>query len=470
MNELPTLNKFGEQLDLLREFAERGEVEKASVTAQSIFENYVYVRDKFLRQEDELLIAAETIAESEEKVDKLEIKLKQALTAYNSDFELFRKFCGALEYAHKLKKLSELPDMLGSIAKELGVHKISVVLDRKLCEGMPDSGIPLFFLKGCTRFIDATLRKADNRIFIGPISRMMRPDIFFGDPAMKPGSGGSCFAFGLMDKYKPEEMIGLLSIYDPSTSRFNPEMGTDFLEHFCNSIASTIIDVINHQKAIILREDVNRITHHDLKTPLNAVINLPHLLLSGEENLEKREMLKGIQDSGYRMLALINRSYDLYKMESGNYRLAPENVDLIKILQRIELDLKDLIESKKSALQIIVNNEKWNGKEGFYLKGEELLLFSMLANLIKNGFEATPDGQNVTVTLSEEDSFLITVHNYGAVPVSIRKTFFEKYSTDEKVGGTGLGTYSARLIAKVHGGDISMTSSDEEGTFVIVKI
>ncbi len=470
MNDLPTLNKFGEELDLLKQLSERGEIKKASVKAQSIFENYAAMRDMFLRQEDELFAAKEALEESEDKIEQLEKKLKEALTSYNSDFGLFRKFCRSLDYANKLKDLSELPDMLKRITAELGVHRVSIVLDRKLCEGLPDPGIPLFFLKGCSRFIDATLRKADNRIFIGPISRMMRPDIFFGDPAMTSGSGGSCFAFGLMDKYRPDEMIGLLSIYDPFVSRFNPEMGTDFLEHFCSSIASTIIDVINHQKAILLREDVNRITHHDLKTPLNAVINLPHLLLADEDNLEKREMIKGIQESGYRMLGLINRSYDLYKMESGNYRLDPENVDLIKIIQRIEFDLMDLIESKKSALEIIVNKEKWNGKDGFYFKGEELLLFSMLANLIKNGFEATPDGKNVTVTLSEEDGYLILIHNYGTVPVSIQKTFFEKYSTDGKIGGTGLGTYSASLIAKVHGGEINMTSSDAEGTSVTIKI
>ncbi|MBI9112987.1 HAMP domain-containing sensor histidine kinase [Maridesulfovibrio ferrireducens] len=470
MNDLPTLRKFGEQLDVLKLFAEQGEVKKASALAQSIFENYVFVRDMFLRQEDDLLSAGNALAESEDKAEKLEAKLKLALAAYNSDFELFRKFCRALDYANTLKDLSDLPDMLKDIANELGVHRVTVVLDRKLCEGLPDSGIPSFFLKGCMRFIDSTLRNTGNRVFIGPLSRMMRPDVFFGDPEMSPESGGSCFAFGLMDKYSPDEMIGLFSLYDPSVSRFHPEMGTDFLEHFCSSIASTLIDVINHQKAMILREDVNRITHHDLKTPLNAVINLPHLLLAEEKDPDKIEMIQAIQDSGYRMLGLINRSYDLYKMESGTYNVVPENVNIIPMIQRIELDLTDVIKSKNSALHIFVDKAKWNGEEGFYVRGEELLLFSMLANLIKNGFEATPEGKPVTVAFSSEDNFSIAVHNYGTVPAAIRKTFFEKYSTSGKKGGTGLGTYSASLIARVHGGEIDMISSDEEGTLVTVKI
>ncbi|WP_031484550.1 sensor histidine kinase [Maridesulfovibrio frigidus] len=470
MNDLPTLKKFGEQLDILKQFSEQGEVKKAGALAQSIFENYVFVRDMFLRQEDRLLAAEDSLSDSELKAEKLEVSLTQALSSYSSDFELFGKFCRALDHVNTLKNIADLPNMLDDIAGELEVTKVSVVLDRKLFAGLPDSGLPTFFLKGCMQFIDATLKTDGNRIFIGPISRMMRPDVFFGDPDMGPEKGGSCFAFGLMNKYNPDEMIGLLSIYDPSVSRFNPEMGTDFLEHFCSSIASTLVDVVTHQKAIVLREDIDRITHHDLKTPLNAVINLPHLLLAEEEDPDKIEMVKAIQDSGYRMLGLINRSYDLYKLESGTYDLDPTDVNLIPLLQRIDLDLMDLIKAKNSVLQIFVNKETFEGGEFFVVRGEELLLFSMLANLIKNAFEATPEGKPVSVGLEGGDKSSIIIHNYGTVPEPMCKNFFEKYATFGKKGGTGLGTYSASLIAGIHNGEIKMLSTEDEGTVVTVLI
>jgi signal transduction histidine kinase len=57
------------------------------------------------------------------------------------------------------------------------------------------------------------------------------------------------------------------------------------------------------------------------------------------------------------------------------------------------------------------------------------------------------------------------VINQGEVPAEIRERFFEKYATSGKSRGTGLGTYSARLIARAHGGDIAMQS--QSGTVTV---
>jgi two-component system sensor histidine kinase/response regulator len=68
------------------------------------------------------------------------------------------------------------------------------------------------------------------------------------------------------------------------------------------------------------------------------------------------------------------------------------------------------------------------------------------------------------------ESAIIRIHNTGSVPVDIRETFFEKYSTSGKPGGTGLGTYSARLIAETLGGDIKLETSDETGTSITIEL
>lgn len=470
MDNLPSLKKLGEKLDLLKKLKDEGHDEQAEALAQNIFENYAFARDNCLRMEDNLIATRNTITELESNNRNLEQKLKETLAAYNSDFRTFQRFSNAQTYVNNLKSVSALPDILGQIASELGAYKISIVLDRDTCSGLPLDGIPTFHLKGCMRYIDATLCKEKNRIFIGPISKMMRPDIFFGDPDMSPENGGSCFAFGLMDKYHPERMIGLLSFYDPSVERYHPEMGTDYLEHFCSSLASAVTDVITHQKSELLHQDVDRITRHDLKTPLNAVINLPHLLLASETDHSRKEMIKSIQDSGYKMLALINRSYDIYRMESGSYVLKPEKVDMLPMVGQIRMDLLDRIESKRLELVITVNGQAPDGAAVFFVQGEELLLFSMLANLLKNSVEAAPENSSVNIAFSDSEGATVRIHNLGEVPPAIRDIFFEKYSTAGKAEGTGLGTYSAKLIANVHGGDIKMETSAVNGTTVTVTL
>lgn len=64
----------------------------------------------------------------------------------------------------------------------------------------------------------------------------------------------------------------------------------------------------------------------------------------------------------------------------------------------------------------------------------------------------------------------VAIHNFGAVPEGMRERFFEKYATAGKSTGTGLGTYSARLIAETQRGGIRMDTSETEGTTITVSL
>ncbi|MFN2343184.1 MAG: histidine kinase dimerization/phospho-acceptor domain-containing protein, partial [Desulfonatronovibrio sp.] len=66
-------------------------------------------------------------------------------------------------------------------------------------------------------------------------------------------------------------------------------------------------DVTSIKQVQRLKEDIDRITQHDLKTPLNGIISLPQLLMM-DSNLteEQHEMLQQIRSTGYRMLDMIN--------------------------------------------------------------------------------------------------------------------------------------------------------------------
>lgn len=226
------------------------------------------------------------------------------------------------------------------------------------------------------------------------------------------------------------------------------------------------------EDAAALREEMARITRHDLKTPLNGVIGFSSLLLDKDSGLneEYMEMLNGIKDSGYQMLEMINRSHDLYKMETGNYQCQAEFVDVLVILKKIVNESKLTIESKKLAVEIKLNGKPAIENDTFAVKGEYLLCYSMFANLFKNAIEASPNRALVTISLNKEQTAIITIHNQGAIPKEIRSRFFEKYVTADKVDGTGLGTYSAKLMAETQGGSIHFDTSDFTGTTITVQL
>ena len=219
-----------------------------------------------------------------------------------------------------------------------------------------------------------------------------------------------------------------------------------------------------------LREDMERVTRHDLKNPLTGVFSGVELLEScGYVNAEQKEYIDIIKESAHKVLQLINFSLDLFKMEQKIYRLVPVDVAILEILHRIEQELSGLIRLRESGVRIRVNGGPPSSKDPVVLRGEPLLFYSMLVNLIKNAVEAGPVGEKVDVDLTLDDQGArVEIHNQGQVPEVVRERFFDKYVTHGKTEGTGLGTYSARLIAHTLKGEISMTSSQADGTRIAI--
>lgn len=224
----------------------------------------------------------------------------------------------------------------------------------------------------------------------------------------------------------------------------------------------------NHQlqEAAKLRDDIERITRHDLKSPLSVILAYPQLIeMDGNLNSSQLDGLNEIVIAARRILDMINRSLDLYKMEEGRYQLRPERVVLQSVISGVIKECSVIA----SQLSVRIECDLDSVYGGIW--GESLLCHTMLVNLIKNAIEASPSGAVVRVRAeSSADKCHIFVHNFGAVPEQIRENFFDKFTSCNKATGTGLGTYSARLCAEVQGGEIKMETNDQQGTTVIVTL
>jgi signal transduction histidine kinase len=225
-------------------------------------------------------------------------------------------------------------------------------------------------------------------------------------------------------------------------------------------------------EAARLRDDIDNIMRHDLKGPLTSIIGWPYLIMK-DVPLEPMYVraLKSIEESGYMMLNMINRSLDLFKMERGIYNYIPQPVDLVKTLVKVVADQETSARSKELNLVILVEGRPAVDATSFMVKADELLVFSLFSNLVKNAVEASPQHGSIQVSLDRDtDQGLITVANQGEVPEDIRDRFFDKYITRGRHGGTGLGTYSARLMAETMKGSIGLESSPAEGTKIKVSL
>lgn len=214
-----------------------------------------------------------------------------------------------------------------------------------------------------------------------------------------------------------------------------------------------------------LREDVERMSRHDLKTPLNSIIGVTRLLREDAGVLpEHRELLAITERAGYRMLEMVNLSLDLSRMELGTYDFTPQAVNLVDVVSRVLLDVQGTAEAARVQIGM-----RQAFSKPVYARAEELLCYSILANLVKNAVEATPAHGTVVIGIDRGDPVRVWVHNAGQVPPEVAGRFFDKYATAGKAGGTGLGTYSARMMARVQEGELDMRTGPE-GTWVTLTL
>lgn len=229
------------------------------------------------------------------------------------------------------------------------------------------------------------------------------------------------------------------------------------------------IDVTRRKALSILKEDVTRIVRHDLKSPLSGIIGIPRIIRQ-EENITPRqaEMLQAVEDAGVMMLALVNQSLEMYKLETGTYEFRFEEFDLLALLREV---IRNTQVGRERPVPVVLtqDGQALGNQRSALLHAERPLIYTMLGNLIKNAVEASED-KPVSVDIGMDRDCRISISNAGPVPLAMQSKFFDKYTTEGKRGGTGLGTYSARLVAEKHGGSIAMCSAPDTGTTVTVRI
>ncbi|WP_460536836.1 response regulator [Chitinimonas naiadis] len=228
---------------------------------------------------------------------------------------------------------------------------------------------------------------------------------------------------------------------------------------------------LRHQNVVMadnarLREDIERITHHDLKNPLAAIMHTAELMLLDSDWPEsQRERLALLEGAGRQALDLVTLSLTLYKIEQGEFQPDLRSIDIARLIEAVVRETRLHLAWKNVGIQLDLS-------DGCLVQAEQALCRSVFANLLKNAVEAAPEGSEVRVQLArDDDRFRIEIQNQGAVPAAIRPRFFEKYVTHGKTDGTGLGSYSAKLLTEAQGGDISLACNDEQdSTCLVVRL
>ena len=210
---------------------------------------------------------------------------------------------------------------------------------------------------------------------------------------------------------------------------------------------------------------------HELRTPLNSIIGLTRLLAEpsadGGLDAERLYQVELIRNSASTLLALVNDLLDVAKAESGRLHVDPANVDLRALFGRLRGLARPMAEGR--PVEVIVSDD---GIPGTILT-DEVALTGILRNLLSNGIKYTDSGEvrlSVRVTGPRLE---IRVADTGiGIPAGLHDHVFEEFYQVPGVrrGGTGLGLPYARRLARILGGDLTLTSEPGVGTTVVLDL
>lgn len=205
---------------------------------------------------------------------------------------------------------------------------------------------------------------------------------------------------------------------------------------------------------------------HDLRTPLHAIGGYAALMLTREDLPEKhRHWADRIVTVGARMGRMLDELIEISELRGGT------GIQLVRHDTRLADVVATVVDEVGVAHPTASIETAFEGEnEGLW---DADRLARVVQNLVANAVVHGEAGKPICVTLREDGAdSVLTVHNEGrAVPETLRATLFDPFRRARRTGsGLGLGLYITRELVKAHGGDVSFTSTAEQGTTFTVRL
>ncbi|MDK2124714.1 response regulator [Parachitinimonas caeni] len=238
-------------------------------------------------------------------------------------------------------------------------------------------------------------------------------------------------------------------------------------------LRNAFADLERRNRALVesaaLRDDVERITAYDLKSPLAAILQHGEMLL-GAPDLQswQQQSAQAIVRAARLGLDRVSQSMDLFKLETGRFKLDVRAVSLPDLLNDVVGDVLAV-----SGRQVPIRLELPKGVDAadFRVGAERGLCLALFGNLLRNAIEASADGEDVKLVLSRQATqVLVEIRNAQGLPDAMRSQLFEKYASHGKPGALGLGAYAARLFALAMGGGVELLADPAGGTRLLVSL
>jgi signal transduction histidine kinase/ActR/RegA family two-component response regulator len=209
---------------------------------------------------------------------------------------------------------------------------------------------------------------------------------------------------------------------------------------------------------------------HEIRTPLNGVLGMAQSLEASNLDATDKEKVAVILDSGKSLMALLNDVLDLSKIEAGKLEINATPGDFIQAMSRTRALFRTQAEEKGLELDMLAD-----AAFPVHLSFDPVRVRQCVSNLVSNAIKFTTVGR-VEIAMTAKAlggaEHMVTVKisdtGIGMTDEQMGRLFglFEQAdgSTTRRFGGSGLGLFISRQLARMMGGDITVGSEEGRGS------
>ncbi|RFZ89898.1 response regulator [Mucilaginibacter conchicola] len=210
---------------------------------------------------------------------------------------------------------------------------------------------------------------------------------------------------------------------------------------------------------------------HEFRTPLTLMLGpLEDLLAKTTLTEDVKEPLESTHRNALRLLKLVNNLLDYSRVEAGRAQAAYQQLDLAELTADLASSFRSIIE--KAGMELLVDAASFT--QQVYV--DRQMWEKIVLNLLSNAFKYTLAGK-ITLTLKQEgNKAVLKVSDTGVgIPEKELPHMFERFHRIENSAGrthegTGIGLSLVHELVHLHGGDISVSSVEGQGSTFAVEI
>ncbi len=238
--------------------------------------------------------------------------------------------------------------------------------------------------------------------------------------------------------------------------QYRPEPSYQWLAH----------DITDRVALETMREQLSNMIIHDLRGPLNSIINSMELIRAAWQQKDLtmpiEQLLQISLRSAQRMDRLINTILDTARLRQGERPLSITTFDVTTLIHEAEEISQPMLTHRRQTLKMNLPPDP------VMMQGDLDLLRRVFTNLLSNAIKFTPNGGSISLDMTLDDAkFQFSVRDNGpGIPLNEQEHIFDMYTRGKGTGqiqGSGVGLAFCRLAVEAHGGRIWLDSIPGQG-------